>query len=69
MSSSATINAVINNAQASLLVVYPHSNMPDAELRAELLVIRDWFIAFNSDQPVRTATHFVAPLPVPSVSI
>ncbi|RDB15826.1 hypothetical protein Hypma_003684 [Hypsizygus marmoreus] len=46
---SASINATIGVAAATLLVVYPHSNPTDAELKAELLVIKGWFIAFNSN--------------------
>ncbi|EKM59370.1 uncharacterized protein PHACADRAFT_249817 [Phanerochaete carnosa HHB-10118-sp] len=46
---SAIVSAIIGGAIANLLVVYPHSTMTDAELKSELLVIKDWFIAFNSN--------------------
>ncbi|EPT02378.1 hypothetical protein FOMPIDRAFT_1048059 [Fomitopsis schrenkii] len=47
--SSATINTSTGATSVSLLVVYPHSNPTDAELKAELRVIKAWFVAFNSD--------------------
>ncbi|OBZ73554.1 hypothetical protein A0H81_06342 [Grifola frondosa] len=48
---SATIKATIGGSTASLLVIYPHAdNISNAELRAELLVIKEWFIAFNTDK-------------------
>ncbi len=49
---SATITATISGAAASLLVIYPHAGITDADLKAELLVIKGWFIAFNSDVAV-----------------
>ncbi|KAF8971352.1 hypothetical protein BDZ97DRAFT_1786095 [Flammula alnicola] len=49
---SATIKATIGSSTASLLVIYPHANeISNTELKAELLVIKDWFIAFNTDKP------------------
>lgn len=55
--SSATINTSTGATSVSLLVVYPHSNPTDAELKAELRVIKAWFVAFNSDAAVRAFKH------------
>ena len=49
---SATLSAPIGGATATLLVVYPHGGLTDAELKAELLVIQSWFIVFNSNGAV-----------------
>ncbi|CAA7261709.1 unnamed protein product [Cyclocybe aegerita] len=48
---SATITATIGTATATLLMVYPHGGITDAELKAELLVIQSWswFVVFNSN--------------------
>lgn len=55
--SSATINISIGATSVPLLVVYPHNNPTNAELKAELRVIKDWFVAFNSDTTVRAFRH------------
>jgi len=49
---SATIQASFGDATATLLVLYPHGGLTDAELKAELLVIKRWFIVFNNNGPV-----------------
>lgn len=49
---SATLSAPIGGATATLLVVYPHGGLTDAELKAELLVIESWFVVFNSNGAV-----------------
>ncbi|KIY62918.1 hypothetical protein CYLTODRAFT_458583 [Cylindrobasidium torrendii FP15055 ss-10] len=45
---STTITATVDGYDATLLVIYPYSDMI---LESELGVIRSWFIAFNSNIP------------------
>ncbi|KZT05188.1 uncharacterized protein LAESUDRAFT_715000 [Laetiporus sulphureus 93-53] len=43
---SAIINVIIDGTVVTLLVIYPYS-ITDTDLKPELLIIKDWFIAFN----------------------
>ncbi|KAG6866416.1 hypothetical protein C0991_004701 [Blastosporella zonata] len=46
---SASLDATIGGANATLLVVYPNSTPTDEELTAELKVIQGWFSEFNNN--------------------